>query len=41
LVQVDQASQGRPYRLLAPNPDALVPLDNETQQVIQCWKGAM
>ncbi|GAA5233617.1 MBL fold metallo-hydrolase [Verticiella sediminum] len=41
LKQIDQASQGRPYRLLTPNPGALLLLDNETQQFTRWWTGAM
>ncbi|WP_244539076.1 MBL fold metallo-hydrolase [Pseudomonas aeruginosa] len=38
LNQIDQASQGRPYRLLTPTIGALVLLDDETQQFSRWWK---
>ena len=41
LKQIAQASQGRPYRLLTPNPGSLVALDQETQQFPLWWKSEM
>ncbi|MFS8979411.1 MBL fold metallo-hydrolase [Cupriavidus necator] len=40
LKHVAQASQGKPYRLVTPNPGALVRLDKETQQFTHWWEGA-
>lgn len=39
--QIDQASQGRAYRLLTPRPGGLVQLDDETQPFLRWWKRAM
>lgn len=39
LKQIDQASRGRSYRLLTPNPGALVALDQESQQFPRWWEG--
>ena len=39
--QIDQASQGRSYRLLTPKPGALVALDQEAQRFPRWWKGEM
>jgi len=39
--QIDQASQGRPYRLLTPKPGALVALDQEGPPFPRWWMGEM
>ena len=41
LKQIDQASQGRSYRLLTPNPGAMVVLDQETQRFPRWWKSEL
>src|SRR3546814_367493 len=41
LNQIDQASQGRHYRLVTPNIGSLVRLDDDMQQFPRWWKREM